>query len=118
MGQPSSEAKRRYAASPKGREQRRQYYLKNIDRMRTLERERFYRVTYGLSIAKYEEMLADQDGCCKICRTKRPGSRLNHFAVDHDHATGAVRGLLCLRCNIMLGWYEKHLAATLAYLQG
>lgn len=57
---------------------------------------------YGLTRADYDELLAKQGGCCAICR--RPDNLpFNNFAVDHDHATNEVRGLLCQRCNRTLG---------------
>jgi hypothetical protein len=52
--------------------------------------------TYGLSGDGYTELLAAQGGRCAICRAKPKSKRL---AVDHDHKSGAVRGLLCSRCN-------------------
>jgi len=39
-----------------------------------------------------------------------------HFAVDHCHQTGEVRGLLCWTCNVGLGWYENNVAAIGEYL--
>lgn len=53
--------------------------------------------TYGLTAAGYDELLALQGGRCAICH-QRPGKK-KRFAVDHDHQSGAVRGLLCGRCN-------------------
>jgi hypothetical protein len=58
---------------------------------------------YGMTLLQYESMLAGQGGVCKICKTDQPGGQWNVFAVDHDHATGAVRGLLCAKCNAALG---------------
>lgn len=52
--------------------------------------------TYGLTAAQYDTLLRAQGGRCAICRAKPKSKRL---AVDHDHKTGAVRGLLCSRCN-------------------
>lgn len=52
--------------------------------------------TYGLTAEQYDMLLAAQGGRCAICRAKPKSKRL---AVDHDHRTGAVRGLLCSRCN-------------------
>lgn len=51
---------------------------------------------YGLSPEQYAALLTLQGGRCAICR-QRPRSK--RLAVDHDHKTGAVRGLLCGRCN-------------------
>jgi hypothetical protein len=50
----------------------------------------------GISDREYERLLAEQDGHCALCPNE-PRTRRLH--VDHDHRTGAVRGLLCFRCN-------------------
>lgn len=69
--------------------------------------------TYGLSADEYDAMLAAQGGRCAICRARPKSKRL---AVDHDHRTGEVRGLLCSRCNHdLLGsaWDSMAMAAAL-----
>lgn len=56
--------------------------------------------TYGISTEEYDRILEAQDGKCAICGRKPTGKK--RLAVDHDHKTGAVRGLLCAgegRCN-------------------
>lgn len=61
---------------------------------------------YGLSLDQYREMLQAQDGKCAICgngETAIVHGKVKTLAVDHDHATGAVRGLLCYGCNSVLG---------------
>lgn len=58
--------------------------------------DRYVSRTYGLEPGEYARLLAEQDGRCAIC-TKRPRNR--RLAVDHDHRTGKVRGLLCYFCN-------------------
>lgn len=52
--------------------------------------------TYGIDAAEYDRIFAVQGGRCAICRNRPASIR---FAVDHDHQTGAVRGILCKRCN-------------------
>lgn len=52
--------------------------------------------TYGISAQEYDRLYRLQGGRCAICRNK---SRTIRLAVDHDHKTEAVRGLLCKRCN-------------------
>lgn len=58
---------------------------------------------YGITPADYDAMLAAQGGVCAVCR-RDDRDRLNRrLHVDHDHATGRVRGLLCARCNNAIG---------------
>lgn len=66
-------------------------------------RDGYYRRTYGITLADYDQMLVDQGGVCKICGADSPGGRGWRFQVDHCHLTGRVRGLLCYRCNTLLG---------------
>ena len=47
---------------------------------------------------QYESLLQKQGSCCAICRRSRSEFRSN-LAVDHDHTTGEIRGLLCIHCN-------------------
>lgn len=60
-------------------------------------RSNFYRRTYGISVAEYDAMLAHQKGVCFFCGGVDSSGR--RLAVDHDHVTGRVRGLLCTKCN-------------------
>jgi len=56
---------------------------------------------YGITLEEYDAKLAEQGGVCAICRREpRPDISLH---VDHDHASGAIRGLLCFRCNVAIG---------------
>ena len=61
---------------------------------------------YKLTIAQYDAILVHQGGVCYACGQAEPvkGRRLS---VDHDHATGLIRGLLCSRCNPVLGKIER-----------
>lgn len=68
---------------------------------RDSERERHLVRKYGVTFADYKRMLDEQEGRCAICARPEPEHRM--FDVDHDHATGVVRGLLCTSCNRVLG---------------
>ena len=73
---------------------------------------------YGLSLEQYDQLLADQGGTCFICHKGNQGKLSNHpLAVDHDHTTGRIRGLLCSVCNSKLGWYEGHKEIIHTYLE-
>lgn len=64
------------------------------------------RKKYRISLREYKEMLLSQDGCCAICGSEEViAIRRKTFslAVDHDHKTGKVRGILCHGCNRALG---------------
>lgn len=61
-----------------------------------------YKRLYGITVEQYDEMFEEQGGLCAICRKPPINYRL---AVDHDHDTGAVRGLLCPPCNRSLEKY-------------
>ena len=71
---------------------------------------------YGLDEAGYTDLLQRQNGVCAICGS-RPGGR--SFDIDHCHATGVVRGLLCNPCNVAIGYMRDdptRLRAAGAYL--
>jgi hypothetical protein len=81
-----------------------------VRRYNTPERTRRYKLTrYGLTPEQYDKLLAEQGGTCAICQGP-PGGRWGRYCVDHDHVTGAVRGLLCLRCNRAIGLVEDDTA--------
>lgn len=74
---------------------------------------------YGIGIDRYAAMFEAQGGCCAICLTHQ--SKLKRkLHVDHDHATGKVRGLLCQLCNTALGLARDDiniLKAAISYLE-
>jgi hypothetical protein len=66
------------------------------------------RSTYGITMDDYDRMLEEQDFRCAVCRTPEPGGarHMVRWVVDHDHATGKVRALLCHSCNFGLGKFR------------
>lgn len=67
---------------------------------------------YGLTPADYDEMVETQNGRCMICNTDQPGTESGYWPVDHDHATGRVRALLCSACNAGLGQFVTTLRGS------
>ena len=61
---------------------------------------------YGITLDDYGRILAEQDGRCAICGGHQSKQK-HRLSVDHDHATGEIRGLLCTRCNVFLGRIES-----------
>lgn len=72
------------------------HYTNENRRAKTLKR-------YSITVADYDIMLASQNGKCGICLSE------TKLVVDHDHDTGAVRGLLCSECNLGLGKFKDDL---------
>jgi hypothetical protein len=92
--------------------------LRETPEYKRYQREYHLNRKYGLTIGDYERMLADQFGGCAICGRPEPEDGSLH--VDHDHETGAVRGLLCFPCNQAIGAFEEQLdllTAALRYLR-
>jgi hypothetical protein len=70
---------------------------------------------YGMTMESYQEMLESQNGLCKICG--RPPMPKKPLFVDHNHANGDIRGLLCNKCNSVLGFAEDNTATLEAAKQ-
>lgn len=71
---------------------------------------------YGLTVEQHTEMVKVRHGRCDIC-TKKP---LRSLHIDHDHNTKAIRGLLCFKCNALLGFVSDDidtLKAAIKYLR-
>ena len=78
---------------------------------------------YGVTLDWFESKLAEQAGRCMVCGETPPPGGVKAAArlhVDHDHATGAVRDLLCTRCNQGLGYFRDNpdlLRAAAEYIE-
>lgn len=77
---------------------RRQQYRENPEPWKRRQRKSDLKRFYGLTEKRFAEMLAEMEGFCPICEHVMVPP-----AVDHDHESGIVRGLLCRRCNSALG---------------
>ena len=91
-------------------EQKREYYRRNRDKILRQQYIKYWQdplhdhakkivKRYGLTREQYQDLLIRQNNGCAICKRPRGKRRL---AVDHNHVTSRVRGLLCTRCNRML----------------
>lgn len=89
---------------------KRNWYHKNKDRLKTHFRDRHFKQKYDLSLSEVQALSEKQGGACAICNVI-----VNRLVVDHNHETGAVRSMLCNRCNTALSgvedkiWLEKAL---------
>ena len=87
----------------KNKERVKQYSIDNKERRAVNTRKSQLNIKYGITIETYDKMLKLQNNCCAICDEPRENFRTN-FAVDHDYKTNEVRGLLCRKCNLILGY--------------
>ena len=98
-----------------------EYYRLNKDSLKDRDRRRLY----GMQLGQYEQLLSEQGGVCVICGLTETATmskvdrRVRCLAVDHDHDSGCVRGLLCRRCNKAIGLLREDIdifASAISYL--
>lgn len=83
-------------------------------------RDQHLRALYGITITEYNAMVTAQGGKCLVCDISAAKAVRGRLYVDHDHATGLIRGLLCSHCNTGLGLFRDSpelLAAAISYLR-
>lgn len=98
------ERQRAWRATPSGRASA--YKRSQASQIRKELKERAgtsYIPAEPIDLEVYEQMLDDQDGRCAICRGEQKTARLS---IDHCHATGKIRALLCIKCNNGLGCFR------------
>lgn len=71
---------------------------------------------FGISIDTYNDMFLSQNGCCAICNIHQKDLP-KRLAVDHNHKTLIVRGLLCLKCNLAVGYLNENVQSALNLIQ-
>jgi excisionase family DNA binding protein len=90
------------------------YYADNARKV--CDQQRFKK--YNITQEQYNLLLKTQEEACAICRSKTAGGQ-GTWHIDHDHVTGAIRGLLCTQCNTMIGLAKddpQRLLAAIEYL--
>ena len=78
-----------------------QWNIKNKEKRRVIVQEMNYKRRYNLSIEQKQQLIDSQNSKCAICENHLENS--NGACVDHNHETGAVRGILCRKCNLGIG---------------
>jgi hypothetical protein len=84
---------------------------------RSTDTQRRYQIKakYGITHEEYLALFESQGNACGLCKSTDSGRKSGkwangYFHIDHDHATGRVRGLLCHKCNVRVGAYEGLMA--------
>ena len=89
------------------RQAKKAYDTENI----TYRRHRDVATHHNITVEEYRALLEKQRGKCALCglreRNERRNGEVFALAVDHDHDTNAVRGLICYRCNQLVAWLER-----------
>ena len=87
-------------------------YRKAQPRLYTeLQRNSQLQKTYGITLADYNKMLGQQNNVCAICQKPETSltklGRTKQLSVDHCHDTGKIRGILCTKCNWVIGFINE-----------
>jgi hypothetical protein len=110
------------------REYKRRAYVKEKARlqrpwmtpaMKAGQRRRHLRDRFGLTLEGWEAKFDAQGSCCAACGTTDTGRKNWGWSTDHNHTTGALRGILCHRCNVDLHILENRSRRAIleAYLE-
>jgi hypothetical protein len=102
--------RKRYYSDPKNLEKickkSNEWKKNNKERVKKNLRKWSLRNKFNMTVDEYDEMLEKQKGVCAICGKSEVVKNqygIKRLAVDHNHITGKVRGLLCTHCNIGIG---------------
>lgn len=90
------------------RAKNKEWIKNNPEKAKNSRKNTFLKRTYGITLKDYEKLLKQQNNLCAICKTDTPGGKGNTFVVDHCHATGNIRGLLCNKCNLAIGLLNEN----------
>lgn len=92
----------------------------NPDATKAMRRKVKLKRNYGITPEQHSQQVRSQGECCAICKRSLAGLSPQTIHVDHCHATGALRGVLCGPCNVGLGAFrdsEETMLAAIAYLR-
>lgn len=90
--------------------QRQKSYRNQPENKEKIRNQSMYK-KYGIGLKEYKKIWKIQNGKCLICGEFKPlnGERENRLRIDHDHSTNKIRGLLCIKCNSVVGYIKESL---------
>ncbi len=103
--------------SPEYREKAREANRRWADRNPNYHSEQGRRKLYGLEPEDVQEIKDSQNNQCAVCRIDLDSLPPRRACIDHCRESGKVRGMLCLSCNLRLGWLENNYDAIDMYLE-
>lgn len=80
------------------------YFEKYRERLNERRRDLELENRYGITREEHKQRYVNQNGCCDMCKQPTPYEKIN---TDHHHDTNRTRGLICHRCNLVLGFMES-----------
>ncbi len=97
----------------KVRQRSKKWRLDNRDRSYKLDADKHLRRRYGMTPEDYQAISLKQNHNCALCKKPETikfnkANKISRLAVDHDHKSNQIRGLLCFRCNTMLANIERN----------
>lgn len=109
--------RKKYRQSKRGRASAKKY--RTSGKGKATQRKACLKRRYNITIEEYDEFFERQMGCCAVCNKPETtfDSKFNvirRLHVDHDHETGRVRGLLCRKCNLIIGHADDDLERLLS----
>lgn len=85
----------------------------NKEKRTNIFRNSHYKQVFGITLEDYNIMLVSQGGACAICKlpesVKLPSGAIKSLSIDHCHNTGKIRGLLCYRHNVGIGFFDENI---------
>lgn len=104
--------------SPKRKEANKRYKKNHPEKTALQKRKDALKSKYGITIEIFNHMVFKQSNCCKSCGNEFLNTKSMH--IDHCHDTMKVRGILCVNCNVALGYAKnsiERLKSLIIYLQ-
>lgn len=89
---------------------------KNDPRFREAQRKSWLKYEYGITVEAHDAMWVKQKGLCAACGESATSKRIARGHLDHNHNTGKIREILCIKCNVALGALKESPAKIIGLL--
>jgi len=107
--------RKKYNQSEKGKKAYQKY--RQTEAGKKVCRKAQLKFNFNITPEQYNKLFKKQKGCCALCKKSQSNFKIR-LAVDHNHKTGKIRGLLCPQCNVKLEWHICNKKVIDRYLKG